>query len=59
MSASTKSTIVAIVVALVALWLLVAVIKFAFKLLAVGVVVALGIGAYVVARRMIGGGRAR
>ncbi|MGQ0590010.1 MAG: hypothetical protein ACT4N8_10865 [Sphingosinicella sp.] len=55
MSAGTKSTIVAIIVALVALWLLVAVIKFAFKLLAVGIVVALGIGAYVVARRMIGG----
>ena len=54
MSGNTKSMIVAVVVALVALWLLVAVIKFAFKLLAVGVVVALGIGAYVVARRMIG-----
>ena len=55
MSTGTKSTIVAIVVALVALWLLVAVIKFAFKLAAVGIVVALGIGAYVMARRMIGG----
>ena len=55
MSGSAKSMIVAIVVALVALWLLVAVIKFAFKLLAVGIVLALGIGAYVMARRMIGG----
>ena len=33
---------------------LVAVVKIAFKLLAVGIVVALGIGVYAAARKMIG-----
>lgn len=51
-----KSAIIAVIVALVALWLLIAVVKIAFKLAAVAIVVALGVGVYLAARKMIGRG---
>jgi len=49
-----KSAVIAIIAAIVALYLLVAVVKIAFKLLAFGIVVAIGIGVYLGARRLIG-----
>ncbi len=52
-----KSGIIAILVALVALFLLVAVIKVALKLVVIGVVLALAVGAYFAAERLIGPGR--
>ena len=49
-----KSAIIAIIVAIIAFYVLIAVVKLAFKLLALGIVVALGIGVYIAARRMLG-----
>jgi hypothetical protein len=49
-----KSAIIAVIAAIVAFYLLVAVVKIAFKLLAFGIVVAIGIGVYVGARKLIG-----
>ena len=44
----------AVAYGIVAFYLLIAVVKLAFKLLALGIVVALGIGVYLAARRMLG-----
>ena len=49
-----KSAVIAIAAALVALFVLVAVVKIAFKLFALAIVVAVGAAVYLTARKMIG-----
>lgn len=52
-----KGSIAAILVAVIAIVLLVAVLKVALKLIWIGIVLALAVGAYFAVERLIGGGR--